>query len=214
MDEYVMNIATLISNLSKCFCELYGEKVDREILDKAVCSHYKVLRTRMEALLARLGGDAATAFAMRYGLNGDDPKSIAQICEQCDQSREQVRQDIEKTTTYLRRTAVAMALLAYTDIEIEDDPDVFLPLRDEIEELLDYFVAYRFDNETDLKVDIDHIEGDLYVQWSGKIGFGEWHLYTKNGNVFIDSECLDSPNDRRFSAALLKAVLAKAISDD
>ena len=133
------------NNLTQCLCDLFGEIVEHAVLEDAVGLHYNVLRTRIEALLARMGGDAATAFSMHYGLNGEEPQTIIAISDRCGRSREQVRQDIETVKEYLLQLPVAVALFAYTTIAYESNISKLSDCHDEIEALLNHFIECEID---------------------------------------------------------------------
>ena len=59
--------------------------------------------------------------------------------------------------------------------------------------------------------DIEHgVYGAFGIDWSGDIGFGRYTVYIdENGNIFGESECLDSNENKSFLKALLEKLVEK-----
>ena len=67
--------------------------------------------------------------------------------------------------------------------------------------------------DINLQIDsIDFFHNDthqgMFIRWISTIGFGEYTIYIENetGQIYGDSECMDSNEDKEFITELLKLV--------
>ena len=141
--------------LSACLQDLYGNKVERNVIDKAVDLHYHILHPRLVGLLSMTDDYAADAFCKKYGLGYEAPMTLAELSEQMNRGREYIRQDIERAKAYLGRLPQALALFADTNVVVEDDPNVFRPCLAEVDVLTKYLIQHEMRDATPFAVDDD-----------------------------------------------------------
>lgn len=66
-------------------------------------------------------------------------------------------------------------------------------------------------DEIDLKVNniITHSGGGIRIEWSSKMGFGQYDLQTREGKIVGDSETMDRGEDKDFLRKLLNLIADK-----
>ena len=57
-------------------------------------------------------------------------------------------------------------------------------------------------------------DGGIALAWAGDIGFGEYELTFKDGEITARSEGMDNSNDLRFLKALIEDMLSKVVVSD
>ena len=66
-------------------------------------------------------------------------------------------------------------------------------------------------DEIDLEVNniITHSGGGIRIEWSSKLGFGQYDLQTRDGKIVGNSETMDKGDDKDFLRKLLSLIADK-----
>ena len=67
---------------------------------------------------------------------------------------------------------------------------------------------------TPIRTDL-YPDGGMVIDWTSDIGWGQYALFWgEDGKLHAETECLDSEDDKKFTKAILEALVDEIIIDE